>query len=136
LKSYHVGDVTFYTPVRHRHPVETYGFVFSTTERTFSWIIDTGYFDELSEYYTGDLIIINVVLAEPKSGIDHLSIPDVKVILNKIRPKVAIITHYGMGVWKAKPPILARMLSDETGVPVIAARDGMRFDIDRLEVVK
>jgi hypothetical protein len=77
-----------------------------------------------------------VVLAEPKSGIDHLSIPDVKVILNKIRPKVAIITHYGMGVWKAKPPILARMLSDETGVLVIAARDGMRFDIDRLEVVK
>ena len=53
-KNYHVDDVIFETPVRHRHPVETYGFIFRTPERTCSWIIDTGYFDELTVKYAVD----------------------------------------------------------------------------------
>ena len=71
-----------------------------------------------------------------KPRIDHLSLPDAKLIIETIKPEVAILTHYGMGIWKAKPWEVARRLSDETGVSVIAARDGMQFDIDRLEVIK
>lgn len=72
--SYSIGDVTFEIPVRHQHPVETYGFVFKTPRHTFSWITDTKYFDQLITYYRAELLIINVVLLEPKTqvAIDHL----------------------------------------------------------------
>jgi ribonuclease BN (tRNA processing enzyme) len=135
-KSYHIGKVTFSTPIRHHHPVETYGFVFNIFGRTFSWIIDTAYFDEINDYYKVELLIINVVLMEQKTGIGHLSIPDVKNILKKIKPDTAIITHFGTGIWKANPKDIARRFTDETGVNVIAAHDGMIFNIDTMEIVK
>ena len=130
---YRVSDVTFETPIRHRHPVETYGFIFRTPRHTFSWIIDTKYFDELPHYYTGELLVINVVRLKPGAPIDHLSLPEAKQIIKEIKPKVAILTHFGMTMWRAKPWELAKKLTEETGVSVIAARDGMKFDLARLE---
>jgi hypothetical protein len=38
-----------------------------------------------------------------------------------------------MGVWKAKPWELAKKMSDETGIKVLAARDGMKFDLSDIE---
>ena len=46
-KSYDIGDVSFSTPVRHIHPVENYGMVFTTPRHSFSYISDTRYFDGL-----------------------------------------------------------------------------------------
>ena len=61
--TYHLGDLVFKTPVRHRHPVETYGFIFRTRKYTISWIIDTGYFNDLPASYAADILILNVVCA-------------------------------------------------------------------------
>jgi phosphoribosyl 1,2-cyclic phosphodiesterase len=131
-KEYSVGEVVFRPAVRHQHPVETYGFVFKTPKHVFSTIVDTKYFADLQAYYEGELLIINMVLVEPRHSIDHLSPEEVKQIINRIKPKVAIITHFGMGVWKAKPPDIAKKLSEETGYRVIAAQDGMMFDLDKM----
>ena len=127
--SYKVNDVSFETPIRHKHPVETYGFIFRTPRHTFSWITDTKYFDELASYYAGELLIINVVRLVPGAPIDHLSLPEAKHIIEELKPKAAILTHFGMTMWRAKPWELAQKLSQETGISVIAARDGMRFDL-------
>ena len=132
-ESYSIGKVTFNTPVRHIHPVETYGVVFQTSGHTFAYIADTRYFDSLCQSYDSELLIINVVLVEPKPPIDHLSLPDAEHIIKEIKPKVAILNHYGMGVWQAKPWEIAQRLSQQTGVRVIAARDGMKFDLSQLE---
>jgi hypothetical protein len=35
-------------------------------------------------------------------------------------------------MWRAKPWTVARRLSEETGVRVMAASDGMRFDLTEL----
>jgi ribonuclease BN (tRNA processing enzyme) len=129
---YKVDDIYFETPIKHRHPVETYGFVFRTPRHTFSWITDTKYFDDLPRYYTGDLLIINVVRLNPGAPVDHLSLPEAKQIIEEIKPRAAILTHFGMTMWRAKPWELARKLTDETGISVIAARDGMRFDLAKL----
>jgi phosphoribosyl 1,2-cyclic phosphodiesterase len=130
---YQVDDICFETPVRHHHPVETYGFIFRTPRHTFSWITDTKYFDDLSHYYTGDLLIINVVRLNPGAPVDHLSLPEAKQIIEETKPKVAILTHFGMTMWRARPWELAQKLADETGISVIAARDGMKFDLVKLE---
>ncbi len=131
--SYSVEDISFETPVKHKHPVETYGFVFRTPRHTLSWITDTKYFDQLSSYYQAELLIINVVLLESRDGVDHLSIPEAKQIIVEAKPKVAILTHFGMSIWRAKPWELVRKLSEDTGIEVIAARDGMRFELAKLE---
>jgi ribonuclease BN (tRNA processing enzyme) len=132
-KTYSVGDVSFSTPVRHIHPVETYGMFFKTNRHTFAYIADTGYFDELSSHYKGaELLIINVVFLEEGHPFQHLSVPDAGRIIAAIRPKVALLTHFGIGVWKAHPWEVAQKLSEETGIRVVAARDGMKFDLSQV----
>jgi len=131
--SYEINDVSFETPVRHKHPVETYGFVFRTPRHSFSWITDTRYFEELSSHYAAELLIINVVRLSPGAPVDHLSLPEAKRIIEEIKPKAAILTHFGMTMWRAKPWELAEKLTQETGILVIAARDGMRFDLEQLD---
>ena len=131
-KSYSVGNISFTTPIRHIHPVETYGMVFKTAEHTFSYIADTRYFDGLCHSYGGELLIINAVFLEPLP-IDHLSMPDAKHIIMELKPKVAIITHFSMRTWQAKPWEVAERLSQESGIRVIAARDGMKFDLAQLD---
>lgn len=137
-KTYYIGNVSFTTPVRHQHRVETYGMVFKTGQHTFSYIADTGYFDGLCQSYGGELLIINVVFLEAgrrmgSGPVDHLSVPEAKRIITELKPKVAILTHFGMTLWKAKPWEVAQRLSEETGVRVLAARDGMRFDLAQLD---
>ena len=132
-KSYSVGNVSFTTPVRHIHQVETYGMLFKTTKHTFSYIADSRYFDGLCHSYGGELLIINVVRLEANHPFDHLSVPDAEHIIKELKPEVAILTHFGMTMWRAKPWEVAKRLSQTTGVKVIAARDGMKFDLSQLD---
>jgi ribonuclease BN (tRNA processing enzyme) len=131
---YSLEDITFITPVKHIHQVETYGFVFQTPRHKFSWITDTKIFKSLSAYYKADLIIINVLSLERGIPVDHLSLPDAEEIINEIKPKMAILTHFGITMWRSQKPWEAdKKLSDDTGVKVIAARDGMVFDFAELD---
>lgn len=139
-KSYTVGNVTFTTPVRHVHSVETYGLVFKTPNHTFSYISDTRYFDGILQHYGGQLLIMNVAFLEPYPDkpdrvlpVDHLSVPDAEHIIKELKPKVAILTHFGMSMWRAKPWQVAEKLSQKTGIKVIAARDGMKFELAQLD---
>ena len=132
-KSYSIGEVSFHTPIRHHHAVETYGVVFETPRYIISCLVDTRFFAGLSQHYKGDLLILNVVRFEPGGPYDHLSAPEAGEIIKEVRPKVAILTHFGMTMWRAKPWEVARRLSEETGVRVIAARDGMSFHLADLD---
>jgi ribonuclease BN (tRNA processing enzyme) len=133
-KDYQAGDIPFRTSVRHVHPVETYGMVFTVNGQTLGYLADTRYFEELVESYAGcDLIIINMVFTEAPPPADHLSVPDVERLIPEIKPRTVILSHFGMNVWRAGPWRLAEAISQKTGVRVIAARDGMKFDLAQLE---
>jgi len=127
---YEVGNVRFRAPVRHDHPSDVYGLVFESPGCRWSYIVDTRYFPALAEHYRAEVVIMHTVRLE-ESEIYHLSIPDAKRIIQAMepKPKTAIITHFGMTVWRAKPWEVAARLSEETGVEVIAARDGMTFEL-------
>jgi ribonuclease BN (tRNA processing enzyme) len=125
-------SLTIEAPLRVRHSVETYGFLFHTTSGTLSHIPDTSYFPELATAFRADLTIINVVLAKNRGGIDHLDINDARMILAEMRPKVGIITHFGMSLLKMKPWELAREMEKEIGLRVLAARDGMNVNLDEV----
>jgi phosphoribosyl 1,2-cyclic phosphodiesterase len=131
--NYTIGDVRFSTPVKHIHQVETYGFTFETTMHRFSWITDTKLFDSLASHYRAELIIINVLCYEHRFPVDHLSLTEAKQIIKEIKPRMAVLTHFGMPMWKVKPWEIEDSISDETGTKVIAARDGMVFDLDEID---
>jgi phosphoribosyl 1,2-cyclic phosphodiesterase len=129
-KKYSAGSVTFSTPVKHIHQVETYGFVFKTPGHRFSWITDTKIFDSLASHYKAEMVIINVLSYEKRIPVDHLSLPDAESLIREIKPKTAVLTHFGMTMWREKPWDIEQRVSDATGVRVIAARDGMLLDLD------
>lgn len=124
-KIYRVGEFEFQTSMKHIHPVETYGFKFKIKNTNISLLTDTKYFKELVDFYKTDILIICVVFFEPRAGIDHLNLLDVESLLKDIRPKKAILTHFGMTMLKAKPHIKAEELTRDLGIEVLAAYDGM-----------
>ncbi|MDR4507721.1 MAG: MBL fold metallo-hydrolase [Candidatus Brocadiaceae bacterium] len=129
--------ISFETPVKHHHPNETYGLNFFTPNHTISLIVDTLYFFDLTKHYHGDVLIINVVRhtgeKNTKKKVYHLCVADVKEIINTLKPKVTILNHFGMTMIKALPHVVAEKLSQETGMKVIAASDGMRFNLMDIE---
>ena len=78
-------------------------------------------------------MILNVLFLEEGLPGDHLSVADARRIIAELKPRAAILTHFGTGMWRAKPREIAQRLSQETGVRVLAARDGMRFDLSELD---
>lgn len=127
---YSLGEITFRTPVRHKHPVETYGLLFELNE-TIGLISDTRFFPQLADHYRADHLIINVLRLKPIENheiVEHLAMDDVKAIIETVRPKTAILTHFGMHIVREKPWLLAKRLAEETGIEVIAAWDGMKWE--------
>ena len=131
-QNYKIGNITFSIPVRHHHRVETYGLNIYGKEISISIISDTKYFKGLESYYKGDILIINVVLFKEKPEIDHLSLPDAEKILSINKPKLGILSHFGMTMIKSKPWDIAEKLTKKLGVKVIAASDGLDLDLDKI----
>lgn len=129
--TYTIGNISFSTPIKHIHGVETYGLNIYGKDVSISVITDTKYFEGLESYYNGDVLIINSVLLEEKDYIKHLSIINAEKIISANKPKLAIISHFGMTMIKAKPWEIAEKLSGKLGVKVIAASDGMEVDLDQ-----
>jgi phosphoribosyl 1,2-cyclic phosphodiesterase len=128
---YTVKDISFTTPVRHVHGVETYGLIFHLN-RTVGLISDTRFFDELPDFYHADYLIVNVLRSkpiDPGRKMDHLSLRDVAAIIARAKPELAVITHFGMNIIEEKPHLLAEKLKEETGIEVIAAYDGMKLEL-------
>ncbi len=133
-QAYGIEELRFSTSLRHQHPVETYGINFDLHGRKISFMVDTKYFPDLIRSYAGaHLLVMNVVRYDPhESGeVMHLCIDDVRRILSEIRPDRAILTHFGMTMLKAKPWELARRLTEELGLDVIMASDGMTVELER-----
>lgn len=127
-KNYKVGNFEFTTSMKHIHPVETYGIKFNLNKASVSVMPDTRYFKELVDFYKTEVLIMAVVFFEPRPGIEHLSLSDAHQLISQIKPKRAIITHFGMTMLKAKPHIQAQGLSQELDIDVQAAYDGMTLE--------
>jgi phosphoribosyl 1,2-cyclic phosphodiesterase len=128
---YRIGEIHFSTAKRHHHRVETYGLNFKISPRTISFITDTKFFPELPNLYCGEILVIHVVRLKPigDEPMDHLSVEDVKTIVKKTKPKLTILTHFGMTMIRAKPWVVADELEKELGLKVLAASDGLKLDL-------
>ena len=124
--TYSVDGVSFTTSGRHVHQVETYGFRFG--ERL-GWITDSAYYDGIAEQHRADVMLIHTILLDCHPSLPHLCVADAERIIREAKPKLAILTHYGMTVWRANPERIAADLTQRVGSEVRAAHDGMSIEV-------
>ena len=127
---YTIGSLSLSTPIKHDHDGETYGLHLKGSHLSISLVADGRYFKDLESYYPGDILILNVVLKEKKDHIQHLSLEDAERIIKANKPRLSILTHFGMNMIRAKPWELAEQLTEQLGVKVIAAGDGMTIGLE------
>ncbi len=128
-KTYRVKNISFTCPIRHiHHGAETYGFKIKGKRTTISYIADTKFSSGLIKAYKADIIIVNVLRIDP-SPLEHLCLEDFIKLVKGIKPKTAIMTHFGMKMIEAKPWEIASRLSKELKIEIIAAGDGMEIKI-------
>lgn len=96
-----------------------------------SYTSDTDYFDELPEYHTGADILISSVLRPGNRSIHgHMCSRNFIDLINEVNPKVAVMTHLGLKMISSNPVTEAKKIAKETGVKVIAAYDGLSFNVN------
>lgn len=122
------------TPLAHDHGVETYGYRLLAPGLSAAHVVDTYWLDRLPEAYAGvDLLIVNTTR---EKGRDrrylHLGADDAEILVREIRPRLAVLTHLGMQLVRAPPERVALAISERTGVPTVAARDGWLLPLDDL----
>jgi phosphoribosyl 1,2-cyclic phosphodiesterase len=124
---YKIGNIGIRTPLRHlHHGVDAYGLIFKGQKHSIAYIADTKFFPALTKKYRADILILNILRPEP-CPFDHLCVDDARKLIRTLKPKTAILTHFGIWMLKAKPWKVAEKLSRELKTRVIAARDGMTF---------
>ncbi len=134
---YRLAGIDFFAPVRNRHPVETYGLTFDLPHGQVSFISDTAFFPELAEHYAkSGILILNVVLYESPAHrvIQHLDLGGASALIKEIQPRLAVLTHFGTTMLNHKPYLLAQRLTEETGIEIIAAADGMKIDLGKYTI--
>lgn len=115
------------TKQQHSDP-ETVGYKLRLTHGQFSYIIDTQYFDELADWHRDARV---VVCQMTRGGSDripwHMCTEDVKLLADQIQPRLLLLTHFGYKALRENDPgVWAQQITDETGVPTVAGRDGLR----------
>jgi ribonuclease BN (tRNA processing enzyme) len=127
---YRLGEVAFTTTRRHVHGVETYGFRFGQgSPARLGWVTDSKFYDGIAEDHRADVMLIHTVLAQSRPDLPHLGLDDAERIIREAQPRLGIITHFGMQVWRAHPWEVAADLTQRIGVEVKAARDGMSLEL-------
>ncbi|MGI6066090.1 MAG: MBL fold metallo-hydrolase [Bacillota bacterium] len=129
---FYLSDIEIEFPVRHLHPVETYGVKLKYQDKSISYIVDTRFFPELIESYRAQVLIISMTFMYPFYGnnVFHLSSKEIVPLIKGINPKIVFLTHFGRRVVEVGPEIIAGKLEEETGIRVCAAQDGMEYSIN------
>jgi phosphoribosyl 1,2-cyclic phosphodiesterase len=122
-----VGDLdVLVTEARHTDP-DAVGFRFEAPELgDFAYTSDTEYFEGIDRYYKGvRLLILCVMRPAGKPWKGHMTTNDAIRIVEGAHPEQAVLTHLGMQMIFKGPLTEAKLVEERTGVPTVAATDGM-----------
>lgn len=109
------------------------GFKFFFPKFTLSYTGDTTVTPQLLESLVGtDILILNVPYPGRKATGMNLDSAAALEIISQVRPKLVILTHFGLDMIKADPINEARELQRITGIQTIAATDGLAISTDGL----
>ena len=124
------------TPSAHSD-TSSVGFRIQTSGGIVSYVSDTQLLEQVIKAHRKCRILIACVTRPLGQRIPHhLSTEDAGYLIEKIRPEMAVITHFGMRVIQENPETQAKWIENSTGVRTVAARDFMclEFENDGIEV--
>ncbi len=112
-------------PTQHTDP-SSIGFKIFCPQFIVSYTGDTVLTPQLLDSLMGsDILILNVPYVAKKASGQNLDTETALHIVNAIKPRLAILTHFGLEMIKADPIVEAREIQRVTGVQTIAAYDGL-----------
>ncbi|UCC91428.1 MAG: MBL fold metallo-hydrolase [Candidatus Aenigmatarchaeota archaeon] len=120
------------TATRTKHGEEkALGFVFKGS-KTLGYTGDGEYFQGQEKYFRGcDYLVVNVLRPSNVKWPEHMNTNQAAKLIGLVKPKLAILQHFGMLMLKANPEREARWIEKQTGVKTISARDGMRINFEK-----
>jgi phosphoribosyl 1,2-cyclic phosphodiesterase len=126
------------TKARHTDP-EAVGYRFEIPEvGDIGYTGDTEYFEGIEDQYSGvRVLIVSVMrpLGSPWTG--HMTPKEAVKLVDDVKPEIAIATHFGMKMLFSGPNYEVKLIQEKTGVPTVAAFDGMKLNIcERISVGK
>jgi ribonuclease BN (tRNA processing enzyme) len=109
----------------HKDPTAL-GFKIYCPKMTIGYSGDSAPTSELISGLTGsDFLILNVPYPGDKKISGSLNSENAAKIISLIKPKIAVLTHFGLDMLKADPINEAREVQRLTGIQTIAAKDGL-----------
>ena len=131
-KTFETGKGSFSIEIfEMKHKDEpTFGFKLEIDGKMMGYISDSEYLERFGAEFAGcDQLIISCLKPENDKYIGHMTTAGVEKILEKAKPKQAILTHFGMKLLRAGPANIAKQIEEKTGVKTIAAKDGMKMTL-------
>jgi ribonuclease BN (tRNA processing enzyme) len=105
------------------------GYKFITPRFALGYLPDTPFSESLAERFSDiDILIMNVPDPKNSKRKEHIDCDDAKRIIKKANPQLVILTGFGIKMLQADPLYETREIQKETGVQVIAAKDGMTIN--------
>ncbi len=110
------------------HGVETYGLAFN---EKIVYLSCARFEEKMFEKYPRNpkVFIVNTTFYKKRPNIDHLSVEEVKPLIEYLKPEITVLTHFSMEMHQLGPERIAEKLSQELGQKVIAAYDGMTLEV-------
>ena len=107
------------------------GFQINEGNIKISYTLDTSNFDGLEKYHEGaDILIGSVLRSGDKTIRGHMCSKNFADLIRKVKPKLAIMTHFGLKMINSNPISEAKEITRKTGIKTLAAFDGMSLDVN------
>ncbi|HJX04399.1 MAG TPA: MBL fold metallo-hydrolase [Thermoplasmata archaeon] len=123
------------TPSAHSD-TSSVGFRILSSNGMISYVSDTQLVEQVIKAHRHSRVLIASVTRPLGQRIPHhLSTEDAGYLIEKVKPELAVITHFGMRVIQENPETQAKWIEDRSGVKTVAARDFMMLELKKDTIV-
>jgi len=117
------------TPSAHSD-TSSIGFRIQSSNGMISYVSDTQLVEQVIKAHRNSRVLVASVTRPLGQRIPHhLSTEDAGYMIEKVKPELAVITHFGMRVIQENPETQAKWIEERSGVKTIAARDFMTLEL-------
>ncbi len=121
-----VEDIEIHAIAASHSEPDALGFKIITPHFAVGYTGDTAFSQSIAEAFQGcNILILNMTFPQDTKTDNHLNRETAGKFIEKVKPQLAILTHFGFEMLRADPMLEARSIQLATGVQTIAAHDGL-----------
>ena len=107
------------------------GYIFTLNDLRVGYVSDSGYFRSMSHDLKDiDILLINLLRPDDERYPGHMCTEDAIKLVQEIKPKLVIVQHFGFKVLSAGPEAQAKKIENATKIRTIAAKDGLKLNLN------